>query len=321
MYGVLVSATWPQYYASSPFLNLLNLKHPRFEVIPMSSDIFTDHKKTHEFHSRIAKFDGLVIDDVWINAVIDNSIVEVPVLMIDGDPHRHRPDQVPGLENKYRKADYVLTGGVFAKKHPRYFYPTDDLRKEKFVYYPHSAPGGAPPPAPWHNRHGGLLVSGSTDKIVYPYRHAIAAVPYAFTLPFQQFNHEAYFNKVSQYKLAATCQSVLEYTVAKYFEIPWCGTCLVAQPMVCGEADILGFVSEVNCLLIEAWQGNYLFQNDEQYKDYERIAKAGHELIMKRHTIDSRGDYLATLLDQIIAGPFQPEDAFGIFQNIPERKI
>lgn len=89
--------------------------------------------------------------------------------------------------------------------------------------------------------------------------------------------------------------------------------------MAHGEADILGFISEINCLLIQSWQGNDLFLTAAQYIDYERIAKAGHELVMRRHTIDSRGDYLAALLDKIIAGPFKPEDAFDIFKSVPER--
>ena len=307
--AIIISDAWPQYYASSPFKNFLDIapdSHQDFEIIPMNSKVLT----SKEFQERIKKFDAVVVDEVFVSHIAAHCIFSGPLLMIDGDPHRHRPDQVLDIQIKYETADYVLTGANVEKTLPQYFYPCQELRRAKSLYYPHSAPGVKPPKCEWDARHSLILLSGSVDPAVYPFRAGVKGV---VSLGFQHLVHQDYFNFMALHKAAVTCNSIFEYTVAKYFEIPWCGCLLLARTIPQEEADLLGFKCGSNCVLATEPHQLEPFINNVSW--YDHMSAAGHQLIMERHTIYQRLEYLSRLIKKLLAGGFKPGDELPIFAS------
>ena len=313
MIGIVISAAWSQYYASSPFKNFLDIPrnaHPDCEIIPVDPEFVN----TSSFRDYVStQCDALVVDDVY--APYMGFYDKGPKLMIDGDPHRNRPEEIPALEAKYKWADYVLTGAWPDVKLPGRFYPDQDLRDDKFVYYPHAAPGGAPPITAWSDRDGRAVLSGSCDKMVYPFRAAVReAVDSAVAVfPFQSWNHMDYFNQLSKYCGGITCQSTFIYTVAKYFEIPWCGNTLIAPRPLMGEAEMLGFVDGENVAF--AANANEAIEWARMCKHLPSLAHRGRKLILDRHTIHSRLEYISRLVKAIKRGNFHPNDGYSIFRT------
>ena len=312
MFAILISRAWPQYYASSPFKNFLDIdhrSHPDFEIISTTSEMFDDPM----FVERLRKFSAIVVDEVMVNYLPTD--LNRPCLLIDGDPHRHRPDQVPDLVKRYEAVDYVL-GYPIGPEDPRYSYPPIELRKKKCLYYPHAAPGTTPPKLSWAARRDYATLSGSMDPSVYPFRALLWDTyhPNIERWTFQATVHEAYFRKLSQSKAAITCNAVVKYTVAKYFEIPWCGCLLLAKRLDPEESELLGFIPEVNCFFTD--HPTNLLQYISSLPSYATVATAGHSLVMQRHTILSRLEYLSRLIKRILQGKnFKAGDELDLFKT------
>lgn len=313
MIALVLSSAWPRYYASSPFLNLLQGAHPRFSVIGALPHETTDER----FRFKVNQCEALVVDDV-LSTYMD-FYTGGPKLMVGGDPHCHNAKQVERITKEYNSVDYVLTGAVFSRKlSPPYLYPDESLRA-KHVYFPHMVPDGPPPAYPWEGRHKTALLSGSMDKAVYPFRWECRELSQKGApitlLPQNDFQHEAYFEKLGTYQSAITCNSNFEYTVAKYFEIPWCGAILLAPPLgTKEEAELIGFVHKENALFPLSPEGAARWAEDIN-KDPEAraMASAGAKLMRNHHTTYQRLDYIDRLVTLIKAGGFRPEDAKDCF--------
>lgn len=312
MIALVLSSAWPQYYASSPFLNLLKSAHPRFSVM----GILPHDTADEGFRYKINNCEALVVDDV--NAIYFDWYKNGPKLMIGGDPHCHRPDQVERITREYDAMDYVLTGAVFSKKLPRYLYPADELWN-KHVYFPHMVPEGPAPAFPWGGRYDTALLSGSMDPAVYPFRwgcRELSQKGAPITLLGQnEVQHEGYFERLGTYKYAITCNSNFEYTVAKYFEIPWTGSILIAPPLgTKEEAELIGFEHASNALFaLNPEDATRMIVAAQADKHAEIIAAKGAEIMRKHHTTYQRLDYIDRLVTLIKAGGFTPEDAKDCF--------
>lgn len=312
MIALVISSAWPKYYSSSPFLNLLYASHPDYKVFG---------KLPHEcedpaFREEIGTFDAVVTDDVLIQKFAFYN--KGPKFMVGGDPHAHQPHQVQRLRAEYSVADYVLTGAWFCKRlEDRYLYPPAELW-EKHVYFPHMAPATLPELADWKDRKQNALLSGSIG-IVYPFREqcrqmAQRGFPIDL-LDFQKFNHGEYFREVGKYRMAITCNSIFECAMAKYFEIPWLGTILVAPPMSDEENHLVGYQDNKN--VIWTREPQYLdklinvVNSDPEH--FAKVAQAGAELMRKCHTAFNRLEYVSRLVDKIKTGGFEPQDALDVF--------
>lgn len=309
MIALAVSSAWDRYYASSPFLNLLRSNHPKF----LNLSALPHETKNAEYREKINKCEALVCDDVLVQFF--DFYKNGPKLMVGGDPHAHRPEQVERLEREYAACDYVLTGAVFSRgKLPQYLYPTD-LARAKHVYYPHAVPDKRPDALAWGKRYPTALLSGTLDPAVYPFRAACKDAKGITVLPPNNFQHEGYFETLGKYRAAVTCDSIFGYMVAKYVEIPWMGTALIAPPTMSHEEQFLmGFSNLTNVVWapdpsrISAMLGLPL--------GWEKIAEAGAELVAKHHTITKRLDYIALLVERIRSGSFVPDDAKDCFLNL-----
>src|ERR1019366_1381333 len=163
-------------------------------------------------------------------------------------------------------------------------------------YFPHSVPDDAPVGLPWADRHPRALLSGSVSQQVYPFRWACQKTHAFNVLPPQGLGRDEYLAYLGTYRYAITCNSIFEYTVAKYFEIPAMGAVLIAPPPSMDEMDLLGLRGGENCVWVKnaadvprIIQG--MKDDTPQHKDSkhyfihheEQIAANGQDLMHTRH--------------------------------------
>lgn len=105
-------------------------------------------------------------------------------------------------------------------------------------------------------------------------------------------------NQLRKSKYAYTCGSGLNWPLRKFFEIPACGTLLLATPFK--NANHMGFIDGENFIkcdytnIVEKIE--FLEKNPELA---EKIAKKGQELVWKKHSILSRVEQFKNVLYHI----------------------
>lgn len=314
MIALIVSAKWPEYYASSPFNNLLRSSHPRFKTFALLPGDLSSESVQHQ----INECEAIVVDDVL--ALKCGFYKNGPKFMVAGDGHAHTNDDAKLRDAQYQSVDYVLTSGYFAKKLPQYHWPLEQSRARR-LFCPHTVPGHLPPPVtPFNLKVRRALLSGSISKEVYPFRKEVLAshARGVEVLTWGQTNHSAYFAKVSTYWFAITCPSVFECALAKYFEIPWCGTVLIAPSISQEEAELLGFKHEKNMVFVSSAADVSAIVSDLRKEEglYERVTTEGQRLMTHSHTVEKRLEYIAALVDSVRAGTFRHYDCFDLFKKV-----
>lgn len=313
MIGLVFSKFWDTYYASSPYLNLLRSSHPRFEILS-----YAPHEivQSPELQEKINQYEALVVDDVMSPVV--SFYRNGPRFMIGGDLHAHNDQSVQIRTRELTENDYVFSGGIFSPKLPQYKYFDDSLRS-KMLYLPNSVPdiGHKPKLQTWENRIPKALLSGSVSKEVYPFRYEVRRQGSGVdVLPPGGPRHGDYFISLGAYQAAVTCDSVLRYVVAKYFEIPWLGMVLIATPPQQVEQELLGMRNKDNVVWAnKAYEVPIILQEMQGFPDiYSLIAKCGSAWADKHHTARRRLHYIASVVDAIKKGSFAPDDALQIFK-------
>jgi hypothetical protein len=309
MIALVLSSTWPNYYASSPFNNLLKSNHPSFKVFAVQPHQL---EKDPDLQWQINGCEALVVDDVCIQAT---GFYKGLKLMIGGDPHAHTQAKVNQLEAEYASAHYVLTGAVFSKKLPQYFYPAETSRT-KHVYFPPTVPDTLPDPISWGERMSQPLLCGSVSAPVYPFREACRRTGKFHQIPFHFMPvHNQYFETASLFKYAVTCNSIFEYTVAKYFEFPACGTILLAPRISSEEVELIGFRDQHNVFWCDTPDDvlNRVNQLELDESNGKSISTAGLDLMRSRHSVMARLNYLEKLIQAMKLPGFRPQDAFQLF--------
>ena len=311
--ALVLHSKWPLYYASSPYLNLFNASHPDFKLFAIQPHQLLDPVLKDEVY----KHQVIITDDINAHMIGDFPGLR---LMIGGDPHAHRPDQVERLIKEYNSVDYVLTGAIFCKQlRDRYLYPPAEMWR-KHVYFPHMVPDRRPELPAWESRDQTALMSGSRDPSVYPFRAKVWELAkgneaWISTLDLNNFNHDAYFQRLADFRFAVTCSSNFEYLVAKYMEIPWLGTILIAPALSKEESELIGFDNGVNVHWVrEPGEVLLAVQEFNRTSLAQKMAAAGAEL-MKHHTAHRRLDYIKLLIERITQGNFIPDDAKDLFKK------
>ncbi len=99
---------------------------------------------------------------------------------------------------------------------------------------------------------------------------------------------EAFARTLNRLRACFTCASVYQYTLAKYFEIPACGTVLFAEPtpdlIDLGFRDGENFVAVTPEDFAEKMEHYLLGPQDE----IDRLSQAGAALVRERHTWEKR---------------------------------
>lgn len=175
---------------------------------------------------------------------------------------------------------------------------------DKVIFFPHAADVINNK----SKRERGGCLTGCLSLPYYPFRNAVKKLPVSIDvlshprhLKERAITGVKYFDHLSQYKVSFTCKSVLNYTVAKYFEIMACGCILIAEKINEVEQAVLGLRHGENCFLFDLDEIDKIpaLYNDilNNYSKYEIIAKKGQELIQKKHAPEHRVQYLFNIIN------------------------
>jgi hypothetical protein len=112
----------------------------------------------------------------------------------------------------------------------------------------------------------------------------------------------AFARELNRYISCFTCASVYGYTVAKYFEIPACGTLLFGEKTsLLGE---FGFRDGVNFVEVSPKDFKdkfHYYLREIHSDDRARIAQAGQELVISRHTWRHRAEGIVQGFRELLA--------------------
>lgn len=111
--------------------------------------------------------------------------------------------------------------------------------------------------------------------------------------------NENYGKIINKAKMLFTCGSVLEYPIAKFFEVPGCRTLLLAKP----NPDILelGFQDNVNFVACDEdnfYEKAMYFLNNA--KERNRICDNGYQFVHQYHTNDVRALQIIHYMEDFI---------------------
>ncbi|HWP96283.1 MAG TPA: glycosyltransferase [Syntrophomonadaceae bacterium] len=111
---------------------------------------------------------------------------------------------------------------------------------------------------------------------------------------------ERYAREINRAKMFFTCNSVYDYPLGKYFEVPACHTLLMAPSS--REILDLGFEPGVNFVAI----GESDFLEKAEYylnhkEERELISKRGYEMVRSRHSTSRRAFELIAMIEEILA--------------------
>jgi hypothetical protein len=124
----------------------------------------------------------------------------------------------------------------------------------------------------------------------------------------------AFARELNRYISCFTCASVYGYTVAKYFEIPACGTLLFGERT--SLLDEFGYRDGVNFVEVspENFKDKFRYYLREIHPDDRaRIAQAGRELVVSRHTWRHRVEGIVQGFRELLAArPGAPPPQPGI---------
>jgi hypothetical protein len=167
---------------------------------------------------------------------------------------------------------------------------------------------------PWSTRDATALLSGKVSR-QYQLRSLISLYarickdPLIRTLdhpgydarnPGHRITGRAFYDVVASVKaaFATTAHAMrgrIDYTVAKYVEIPACGALALMEET--SDLDSLGFIDGVNCVRIRPWnfreKSRFIFSADA-----ERVASAGMNLVRSRHSHGVRVAEMAAAIDR-----------------------
>ncbi len=217
----------------------------------------------------------------------------------------HRDRRV--LVRFFRRCDTILCTyqSPFLRWYPRY--------ADKFVHFPFFFASADFLPVPFNTTPmSKCILSGAMNKF-YPFRAVAAKNPDVVVLPHPGYDRvpardpsktfgSTYVRELAKYRCAVTCSAVINYTVAKYMELPAAGCLLLATHTP--DLHLLGFEDRVNYLRVdEETFDTTLAEVLARPAAYEPIRKAGFELVRARHSDLQRADELERLIRERCAVP------------------
>jgi hypothetical protein len=313
MIALVLSPTWANHFhASSPQMNLIKARHhasfAKFILLP-------GELKDPEVQAAINTCEALVV--CYTNSYSIDFYKSGPRFLLWGDDHSHSPEEVKETESLHNRYDYVLCGSPHAPhKSPPYHYVSDESWAKR-LYLPHSVPDERPPSPMWESRQPRAVLPSNVCPVVYPFRWGCGELksPLIDDLPHFQKVHAAYFSHLGTYQYAITCNSHgwLNYTVAKYFEMPYMGCVTIATPLLDEESRRLGFEHGKNIIFsVDPREVPAIISGGGDY-DRLAISSAGMGLMLTRHTATRRLDYIERLVARAMKGHVTAADSYDIF--------
>lgn len=161
-----------------------------------------------------------------------------------------------------------------------------------------------------------MLMMGAVNPVTYPLRHKmLRALAGRKDFVFHahpgyrnigahegKFVREKYAMEINRAKLFLTCDSIYQYPVAKYFEVPACRTLLLAPDSP--ELYDLGFRAGEHFVAINEKdfleKAKYYASHDEER---QAIADNGFRLVRTRHSTAARAKELVASIRNIVGKP------------------
>ena len=317
MTALILSPTWREAHMCSPYMNLIEAaEHKAFKKFVVSPDKWSDE----ELRNDVNACDAVVVD--YNNSYALDFYTNGPKFLIWADEHCHTADEVRGTEALHAKYDYVLVGSPLSPpKIPQYLYVNQETLAKRF-YFPQCVPDVRPSAMDWASRVPRALLPSNVCPHVYRFRWkagqlAGSGAPIDL-LPHFQKVREAFLEHIGNYQYAITCNSSgwLNYTVAKYFEMPYMGAVTIATPLYEGEAQRLGFEHGKNIILTEDPHDIVRIMDGSKSFDREAISRAGVELMTKHHTASKRLDYLEKLVAKALGSKLNVADSVDVFMEV-----
>ena len=211
------------------------------------------------------------------------------------------------LTRFFRRCDAILctSHDPFVQWYPRY--------AAKLVHFPHFFRAADFRAVPYNDAPiDRCILSGAVGRF-YPVRKIAARNPDVVTLRHPGYGDapgrevpglfgEAYARELSRYRCAVTCSAVIGYVVAKYMELPAAGCLLLAT--YTSDLDRLGFEDGVTYVRVD--EGSFdgkLAEVLAAPEAFERIRRAGFEMVRRRHSDAHRADQLERLIRERCATP------------------
>lgn len=233
--------------------------------------------------------------------------VNIPKGILFHDVHRSRQRFPEYVENNKIDLLFASYRYGFLKLYPQY--------KERFRWLPCHVYKPV-----FHNKYDvnkeiDYLMMGNTRADLYPLRDRMlrkmndvegflyhAHPGYVYLSAIQElmtYTGERYAREIARAKIFLTCGSSYDYPLAKYFEVPACGTLLLASGFP--ELRDLGFKNkktfvEINHRNFKEKAEYYLKHEEER----ENIIKRAYKLIQSRHTTDIRVRQFVDMIRQFL---------------------
>lgn len=315
--ALVISKHWRKYYASSPYNNLLDANYPGFKLFATDG---AEISASHTFQDEINECDAVVVDDVL--SPFMGFYSNGPKFMVGGDPHAHRREDLVKREQQFMENDFILTGSPFSPRLPQYHY-VDSKYNDQLIYLPNSLPPTLSAEfGPWSAKSDKAILTGSRDGSVYPFRHKCATSLRHECVDVMDRSDtvvgEDYYFEISKYKAAITCDSVLKYVVAKYFEIPYCNTLLIAPKPLDVEVELLGFKDRENVFFVKDTNDVRDCVNTIATTSFcEVMSRIAQQWVFDCHNVHSRLEYIKRVIHKVRNDiNFKPEDALQIFKQL-----
>lgn len=167
-----------------------------------------------------------------------------------------------------------------------------------------------------------LLISGAIDYVVYPLRSRLyrLADQYPDLIARQQhpgyngqFREEVkpkgvgkdYYRILSNYLAAFASGCIYEYVLCKTFEIPACGTLLIAEEKLKPELEKLGFIDRVNYVSFHpetVMETVKWILDPINRPEIDTMRRAGMELSRTHHASKNRAEQIDTYVNDYLKG-------------------
>ena len=238
--------------------------------------------------------------------------IRVPTVMLVEDQHGpYVPDYVGRSLDAGVRYAFVRYRHGLGQRLPRLVGAGEHPRISEPRWLPHCIDASVF--RPWSTeKHTRILVTGSAGRKTYPLRAAIAdtirrhpRLGRVIDRPPEvqresQPRGRAYAEQLCSARIATATGAIFQYVVAKYFEIPACGACLLS-PILPDLAD-LGFLPHLHYIPLNA-DRLILTQLEDALADLNRVAcfaECARERVQERHTAEVRARELFTHFEQII---------------------
>lgn len=321
MIHAVFTGAWRRYHSSSPYDNLILSRHPGLRVHLVEND----YECRTVARGRIDGAEALLLDPLTAPMFVD--MTHLPKILLTNDKHYHSFVGAKNDDEIFQSVDCILTPYLFAQPRRDLYYYASSRHGGKLAFYPQCAPDIIRAPLV-QLRSPSVVVSGNTNPEVYPLRDRfLRTVKESLVLPYGgvlQKNKDTYFSALSTYSFAMTCHSVLQYTVAKYYEIPFAGCVLIApRPASEVERHLLGFVPGVNFLEIPSnpqhlhatTVAEICLANGVDPDKHREIAIQGQRLVFEKHTAWARINYLEKLAHLLKLGLFSTAASLDSFHE------